>query len=116
MEGLRQQISALEDKVKTLQASAPPKPQEPASADQERGEWQNKIRPLREELARVDTELSRLTTTTGATSSYTTPGDFGGLTADNRQRLLARKRELEQQIAAIEDEARRAGIPAAWLR
>jgi hypothetical protein len=113
---MKQEQAALEDKLKGLRAESPPAPAGPQTEAEQRAAWQAKIRPLRDELARVEEEIRRTRTTPNVVPGSTVQGDFGGLTADNVQRLEARKRDLEQRIAAIEDDARRAGIPSSWLR
>jgi chromosome segregation ATPase len=116
VESLKQEIAALEDKLKALRAESPEKPAGPKTEAEQRASWQAKIQPLRDELARVEEEIRRTRAPQSVAPGSTVQGDFGGLTADNVQRLEQRKHDLEQKIAAIEDDARRDGIPPAWLR
>lgn len=114
---LQQQQAALEDKLKTLQAAAGPKPAEPTTPDQDRAAWVGKLRPLREELARVEGEINRIRSEAaaqGQTVYGTTTG--GSMASGMLDQLENRRRELQAQIAQVEDDARRAGVPPAWLR
>lgn len=114
---LQQDQAALEDKLKTLQAAAGPKAAEPTTPEQDRAAWVTKIRPLREELARVEGEINRIRSEAaaqGQTLYGTTTG--GSMASGMLEQLENRRRELQGQIAQVEEDARRAGAPAAWLR
>jgi chromosome segregation ATPase len=114
---LQQDQAALEDKLKTLQAAAGPKPTEPTTPEQDRAAWVSKVRPLREELARVEGEINRIRSEAaaqGQTLYGTTTG--GSMASGMLEQLENRRRELQAQIAQVEDDARRAGVPPAWLR
>jgi len=114
---LQQDQAALEDKLKTLKAAAGPKPAEPTTPEQDRAAWVSKIRPLREELARVEGEINRIRSEAaaqGQTLYGTTTG--GSMASGMLEQLENRRRELQAQIAQVEDDARRAGVPPAWLR
>lgn len=114
---LQQDQAALEDKLKTLQAAAGPRPTEPTTPEQDRAAWVSKIRPLREELARVEGEINRIRSEAaaqGQTLYGTTTG--GSMASGMLEQLENRRRELQAQIAQVEDDARRAGVPPAWLR
>lgn len=109
-------LAALEDKLKALHQRLGPKKEAPSEA-QQRAAWSEKVRPLREELSRVEGDLARIraeAAAQGRTAYGPTVG--GGFTADMIAQLEQRRSELQRQIAAIEDEARRAGIAPAWLR
>ena len=114
---LQQQQAALEDKLKTLQAAAGPKAAGPATPDQDRAAWAGKLRPLREELARVEAEINRIRSEAAAQgqSLYSTTTG-GSMTSGMLEQLESRRRELQAQITQLEDDARHAGVPPAWLR
>lgn len=117
IEALKQKLSKLGDKVKTLGASAPPKKEEPASPEKERERWAAKVRPLRDEQARVEAEISRIRSESARSGLTINVGTTGGSMASNMiGQLENRRRELQAQIGQIEDDARRAGIPPAALR
>jgi hypothetical protein len=44
------------------------------------------------------------------------PGEWSGFTANSIEQLERKRSELQRQIAEIEDEARSAGVPPAWVR
>jgi hypothetical protein len=73
-------------------------------ATQTREYWQNQVAPLHAELGRLEQELDRLRTLTGAAVQV------------RIDRLEATRRQLQEQLEAIGREARRLGIPAGWLR
>jgi DNA repair exonuclease SbcCD ATPase subunit len=112
VEELEQQVAELERRLAELDHDLGPRPEEELTPEQQREQWRSRLMPLREELQRVEAELARLRgTTTGADV-----GLVGVPTVDRTDQLTRRREELRQQIAAIEDEARRAGVPPAWLR
>lgn len=106
--------------------TAPPQP--PAAPDVARDEkyWRNRITVARDTLQRSQAFLDALQShINGLWAEFTAMGD-------PYQRALIEKKRFEaiaeqdrvkadiarqtQAIAAIEDEARRAGVPAGWLR
>jgi hypothetical protein len=94
-------IVELEDKAKSLNDRLGPKPEEPKTPEQQRSAWEEKLRPLRSELASIETEIAQMRAQTGGTpTSYA---------ADRISQLERRRAELQRQIADIEDDARRAG-------
>jgi len=90
----------------------PPKEQTPEY-------WQERLKPLREELAKVDQELqaSRSGQNRAASNAISISTDAPGVDVrDTIARLEQRRAELQQKIEGIQDEARRMGIPAGWVR
>lgn len=112
-----QRVAELEDRLRTLEAELGPKPEKPATPDQQREAWQKRLEPLRAELARVEGEIRRLREEAAARGfDVIGPGAGGSMTAQLLANLEQRRSELRRQIAEIEDEARRAGVPPAWVR
>jgi len=90
----------------------PPKEQTPEY-------WQERLKPLREELAKVEQELQQLRSGEGRAASNAVSinaNDLGPNVDDVIQQLERRRGELQQKIEGIQDEARRMGIPAGWVR
>lgn len=76
----------------------------PTPPEQTREYWQNRMRPLQQELDRIGNEIDDLQGATGA-----------GIQA-RIDRLEQRRARVQEQVAAIEREARQLGVPAGWLR
>lgn len=100
-------IKELEEKSKAVNDRLGPRPEEPKTPEQQRDSWAEKMRPLREELAKVDAELASMQQERRAQGSTTEPP--GAFTADRIAQLQRRRGELQQQISAIEEDSRRAG-------
>ena len=98
----------------------------PAGAKQDQAYWQNRIKTARDQVTRLQLFADSLQTRINSLNT-----DF--VNRDNRverekidldrrtalAELERTKKEIEEQtkaIAAIEDEARRAGVPPGWLR
>ncbi len=114
---IEQRISALADRLRELEAELGPKPEPPPTAEERRAAWQQRLQPLREELSRVEAEIRRLREEAAARGfDLIGPGAGGSMTAQLLANLEQRRSQLRQQIAEIEDEARRAGVPPAWIR
>ncbi len=112
-----QKIAALEGKLESMNHELGAKKEEPITPEKEHESWLARVRPLRQELERVEAELQRVRAEAdarGMTLYGVTAG--GSMTANQLQQLENRRANLQQQIAAIEDEARRAGVPTGWLR
>lgn len=112
-----QKIAALGSKLESLNRELGAKKEEPITPDKEREAWVARVRPLRQELERIEAEIQRVRAEAearGMTLYGVTRG--GSMTANQLQQLENRRVNLQQQIVAIEDEARRAGVPADWLR
>lgn len=76
----------------------------PTPPEQTREYWQDRLRPLQQEIDRIDGELDDLRSTTGA-----------GIQA-RIDRLEQRRARVREQVDAIEREARQLGVPPGWLR
>lgn len=131
---LESQIAELEDTARhngfppgflrgSLSANAPleralgPNQKPALSPEQERTAWQEKLRPLLEELAQVGGVVGRMEKEAAARGMTLYPVTVGGSpTADLLRRLNARAGALQREITTIEDEARRASAPPGWLR
>jgi hypothetical protein len=101
----------------TLDRALGPKEKPLLTPEQEKAAWQEKLRPPREELAQLEGVLKRMEKEAAAQAITLYPVTNGGSpTADLVRRLSARAAELQREIDAIEDEARRADIPPGWLR
>lgn len=110
-------IEAFQEELQTLERAMGPKPAGPLTPEQQREAWQDRLRPLREQLARVEAELARMradTATRGLTLYPETSS--GSPTSILLRRLETRAATLRQQIEAVDEEAHRAGIPPGWLR
>ena len=112
-----QRIAALGDNLKTLGRALGPKEKPSLTPEQEQAAWQEKLGPLREELAQVEGVVGGMEKEAAARAMTLYPVTIGGSsTADLLQRLSARATELQHEINTIEDDARRAGVPPGWLR
>lgn len=100
-------IATLEEKAKAINERLGPKPEEPKTPEQQRDAWSEKIRPLRDELSKIEAELAAMNRERAAQGSTTNPP--GAFTADRVAQLERRRAELQRQISDIEDDARRAG-------
>lgn len=109
---LEAQIAALEEKLKALDQELGPPKQAPLTPAEERASWEAKLRPLREELARVEADLARVR----SRATPPAPGSGGNPTTDLILQLESRRTELQRQISDLEDQARRGGVPAGWIR
>ena len=96
---------------------------EPLPKENDPSYWRERVEPLQQELARLEEEIRRLRGLTGTLSPAQTGGGLnlagGGSSLDPQQTLAnleRRKQELESQLAAIVEEARRARVPPAWVR
>jgi len=101
-------IAALEEKAKAVNDRLGPKAEEPKTPEEQRSGWSEKMRPLREEIARIEAELASINQERAAlgNSGSNPPGAF---TADRIAQLQRRRTELQGQISDLEDQARRAG-------
>lgn len=112
-----QQVAALEAQLKELEARIGPPVEKPKTPEEQQAEWSRRARALRDELAQVEAEIQRVRADAAARGMSLFEITQGGSpTADLLARHENRRRELQQQIAALEDEARRAGVPLSWVR
>jgi len=95
-------IAELTEKARAVSERLGPKAEEPKTPEQVRDSWGSKLGPLRDELARVDSELSGMRAAGGS-------GGLTGFAAERAQGLEQRRAELQRQISAVEEDARRAG-------
>jgi hypothetical protein len=106
--------------------TTPAAPAADAAPSKDQAYWANRIKTAREQLARTqifaDSLQSRINALTTDFVNRDDPAQRAKIEADRRAALaeLERvKKELDDQakaIVAIEDEARRAGVPSGWLR
>ncbi|MEI6668409.1 MAG: hypothetical protein WCP29_09660 [Acidobacteriota bacterium] len=101
-----------------------------APADQESPKtqdyWKKRIGDARDQRDRnrvyLDALQSRINALTSDFAARDDPAQRTQIAAERQravselERLTKQQQDLEKQIGAIEDEARRAGIPAGWLR
>jgi len=101
-------IAELEEKAKAINDRLGPKPEEPKTPEQQRDAWAGKLQPLQDEVAKIDAQLASINQERAAlgNSGSNPPGAF---TADRIAQLQRRRAELQTQISAIQDDARRAG-------
>jgi len=109
-----QKLGALEDKLKEIDQKLGPK-KETSKPSEDAASWRGKLQPLRDELARVEEQIAQMRAATTGTVPYQ-PGEWSGFTGNSIAQLERKRSELQRQIAEIEDEARRAGVPPAWVR
>jgi len=90
----------------------PPKEQTPEY-------WQERLKPLREEQAKIDQELqaSRSNQNRAASNAISINTDAPGIDVrDTIARLEQRRADLLRQIEDVQAEARRMGVPPGWAR
>ncbi len=83
--------------------------------------WQKELAPLQAEWAQVESQISRIQRARaageGISSSVHLLDNSSRLSPENQIQLLEQRRaELLRKISDLEDEARRANIPAGWVR
>lgn len=99
------------------EAAAEPVPGPPK--EQTREYWQERLQPLRDELGRIEQQLQRLRRGQGqaASNAVDVMGSNPGVQVEDTIRQLERRRtQVQQQIADIQAEARRAGVPPGYVR
>lgn len=113
-----QQVAGLEAQLKELEARIGPAPVQPQTPEQQQADWSQRARALRDELATVEAEIQRVRADAAARGLILTgrTTGAGSPTADLLAGLETRRADLQQKIAALEDEARRAGVPLSWVR
>jgi chromosome segregation ATPase len=110
-------VEALEEELRTLERALGPEPARLLTPEEQREAWQKRLQPLRDELARAELELERMQAQAAAQGLTLYPEtSTGSPTSALLRRLETRAAELRQQIASLEDEARRAGVPPGWVR
>lgn len=81
--------------------------------------WRKKLEPLRNELAQIEQQLQQSRSGQGKAVSNSLDLNTnapGADVADTIRRLEQRRTQIQQEIAAIQDEARRLGLPAGYVR
>jgi hypothetical protein len=106
--------AAAEGAAPAGEESAPQPPKENT-----REYWQERLAPLRAELAQIDQQLNQFRSNQGKAASNTldiNTNAAGADVQDTIRRLEQRRTQLLQQIDDIAAEARRKGVPAGWVR
>jgi hypothetical protein len=99
---------------------------DPAARKKEEGQWRDKIKGEREALERAKTFADALQTKINALNTdfvnRDDPAQRSVIAAD-REKALAEMARLKKEIAdhtkaiaGIQEEARKAGVPAGWVR
>ncbi|MBI4462800.1 MAG: hypothetical protein HY653_07845, partial [Acidobacteria bacterium] len=89
------------------------------SKEETREYWQERLAPLRAELAQIEQQLNQLRSNQGRAASNTLDlnTDAAGVDVqDTLRRLEQRRTQIQQQIEDVQAEARRKGVPAGWVR
>ncbi len=102
------------------EAAAAPAEEAPQKPKEQTPEyWQERMKPLREEMARVDQQLQQLRSgqNQAASNAINVNTDAPGVDVrDTIQRLEQRRADLQRQFEDLQTEARRAGVPPGWVR
>ncbi len=109
-------LKELDAKLKDVEQRLGPKQQAPLTADEQQGQWGDRLRPLQEELAQVEAEIARVRSETAAAGANPAAIPAGSMTASRLQQLEAKRDELRRKVSDVQDEARRTGAPAGWTR
>lgn len=115
----QQRIVSLEAKSKDITAIIGPRQEPPLNEDQQRARWAGRMRPLLDELARLEAEIAAVRQSASAEPSKDPSKTSGGsfsVTGNQVSELEKKRAAVQQRIAALEDDARRAGVPPSWLR
>lgn len=81
--------------------------------------WQERLKPLREELAQIDKQVQQLRAGQGKAESNAinmAAGNPGVQVEDTIHQLEKRRKEVQGQIEAVQLEAKRRGIDPGYLR
>ena len=81
--------------------------------------WQERLKPLREELAQLEQQIQQLRRGQGQAGSNAVNimgSNPGVQVEDTLRRLEQRRAQLQQEIEAIQLEAKRKGIPPGYVR
>lgn len=81
--------------------------------------WQERMAPLRAELAQIEQQLAQFRSNQGRAASNTldvNANAAGVDVQDTIRRLEQRRTQVQQQIDDVQAEARRKGVPAGWVR
>ncbi len=121
--------AATVDPSSTTAAPDNPAPEEPApdaSAAKDQAYWANRIKTARDQVQRtqifLDSVQSRINALTTDFVNRDDPAQRAKIEGDRKAALAELERlkkdltDQQKAITAIEDEARRAGVPVGWLR
>ena len=81
--------------------------------------WQERLQALQNQIQQIDQQIQSLRSGRNQADSNAlslTSGNPGVQVEDTIQRLENRRRQLQQQIADLQDEARRQGVSPSWVR
>jgi chromosome segregation ATPase len=106
-------LKEAEARLKEVEERLGPRQQEPLTPEEQRGQWAERLRPLQQELAQVEAEIQRMR---AQLPNSPAPAEGNDFTRNQIRNLEARRAELQRKISDIQDEARRAGVPAGWTR
>ncbi|HSC77276.1 MAG TPA: hypothetical protein VLB32_01830 [Candidatus Acidoferrales bacterium] len=102
------------------EAAAAPAEEAPQKPKEQTPEyWQERMKPLREEMAKVDQQLQQLRSGQGqaASNAINVNANAPGVDVrDTIQRLEQKRADLQRQFEDLQTEARRAGVPPGWVR
>lgn len=102
------------------EAAAAPAEEAPQKPKEQTPEyWQERMKPLREEMAKVDQQLQQLRSGQGQAVSNAINVNANAPGVDVRdtiQRLEQKRADLQRQFEDLQTEARRAGVPPGWVR
>lgn len=107
--------AAAEGEAEAAGAEAVPGPPK----EQTREYWQERLQPLRDELNRLEQQIQQLRRGQGQAASNAinvTASNPGVQVEDTIRQLERRRTQVQQQIADIQAEARRAGVPPGYTR
>ncbi len=108
-------VTALEQELAAINERLGPRPVTPPTPAELQAQWAARVEPLQRELQAVEAEIARVRAQIPNTAvpSSAAGNDF---TQDQLNRLEGRRADLQRQIVAIQEDARRAGVPAGWTR
>ena len=81
--------------------------------------WRKRLEPLRNELTEIEQQLQRSRSgqgQAGSNSMNLSTDAPGANVADTIRRLERRREEIQREITAIQEEARRLGVPPGYVR
>lgn len=108
-------VTALEQELAAVNERLGPRQVTPPTPAELQAQWGARVEPLQRELQAVEAEIARVRAQIPNTAvpSAAAGSDF---TQDQLNRLEGRRADLQRQIVAIQEDARRAGVPAGWTR
>ena len=110
-----QRLASLELALKQVNQQLGPKPQPQLTPEQQQSQWSQKLQPLQAELAQVEAEIARMQQQF-QTSPSASAGSGNDFTRNQIRNLETKRDDLRRKITDIQDEARRSGAPAGWVR